>query len=266
MVEITRRRVGELVRGVFEILRKHPDGLPASEVLRRMPDVVAPTDFESTDYPNRPGVRRYEKMIRFATIAPVKAGWMVKSKGNWQLTSEGAKALAQFQDPERFENEARRLYKAWSANQPDEPNPEAELQDAIEEKQEAKVGTLEEADELAWSGIEEHLLSMPPYDFQEMVAALLRAMGYHVAWIAPPGRDGGIDIIAQQDPLGAKGPRIKVQVKRRKDKVDSDGLSSFMSKLGAHDIGLYVALGGFTSEAEAESRREQSRRITLVNA
>jgi len=38
-------------------------------------------------------------------------------------------------------------------------------------------------------------------------------MGYHVAWVAPPGPDGGVDVIAQSDPLGINGPRIKVQVK-----------------------------------------------------
>src|SRR5581483_1369220 len=36
-----------------------------------------------------------------------------------------------------------------------------------------------------------------------LVAALLRAMGYHVSWVAPPGPDRGVDIIARTDPLGA---------------------------------------------------------------
>jgi predicted Mrr-cat superfamily restriction endonuclease len=38
-------------------------------------------------------------------------------------------------------------------------------------------------------------------------------MGYHTPFISPKGKDGGIDIIAYQDPLGLKTPRIKVQVK-----------------------------------------------------
>jgi predicted Mrr-cat superfamily restriction endonuclease len=36
-------------------------------------------------------------------------------------------------------------------------------------------------------------------------------------YVAPPGPDGGIDLIAHTDPLGTTGPRIKVQVKRRDD-------------------------------------------------
>lgn len=267
MAEITRKRVGELQRGVLTILRSAPNGLPARELLHKLAQTVVPTPFEAEDYPNRPGVRRYEKIVRFSTIAPVKAGWLAKTKGTWQISPAGAKALDQFRDPEAFQHEARRLYRAWSATQPDDAeDSEVELQEAISEKADAKVGALEEAEELAWADIEEHLLSMPPYDFQEMVAALLRAMGYHVAWVAPPGRDGGLDIVAQTDPLGAKGPRIKVQVKRRKDKVDSDSLSAFLSKLGTHDIGLYVALGGFTSQAELDSRQDQTRRVTLIDA
>jgi uncharacterized protein with gpF-like domain len=62
---------------------------------------------------------------------------------------------------------------------------------------------------------------MPPYEFQELVADLLRAMGYHVAWIADAGKDGGIDIVAYNDPLGTRLPRIKVQVKRHNaQKID----------------------------------------------
>ena len=32
--------------------------------------------------------------------------------------------------------------------------------------------------------------------------------------LPPPGKDGGLDIIAHPDPLGTRSPRIKVEVKR----------------------------------------------------
>lgn len=105
---------------------------------------------------------------------------------------------------------------------------------------------------------------MAPYDFQNFVAALVRAMGYHVSWIAPPGRDGGIDILAHTDPLGIKMPRIKVQVKRRTDKITVDGHRSFMAVLGDQDVGLFVSAGGFTREAESEARTQEKRKITLL--
>jgi restriction system protein len=67
------------------------------------------------------------------------------------------------------------------------------------------------AAEGVWSEISRYLAEMPPYDFQELVAVLLRAMGYHVSYVSPRGPDQGLDIIAFTDPLGATGPRIKVQ-------------------------------------------------------
>ncbi len=83
-----------------------------------------------------------------------------------------------------------------------------------------------------------------------MVAYPLRGMGYPVPWISPPGKDGGVDVIAFTDPLGATGPRIKVQVKRWQSKVDSDGLKSFLGSLSNGDVGLYVCLAGFTKDAQ----------------
>ncbi len=96
MAEITRKRNGELITGVLTILQAHPEGLPASQVLKTLESTVPPTPFEQTDYPKRPGTRRYEKIVRFSTIGPVKAGWMTKSKGTWTITDEGKKALAGF--------------------------------------------------------------------------------------------------------------------------------------------------------------------------
>ena len=85
-------------------------------------------------------------------------------------------------------------------------------------------------------------------------------MGYHVSWNAPPGPDKGIDILAHNDPLGTSTPRIKVQVKRRADKISVDGLRSFMAVLGEQDVGIFVSTGGFTSEAESEARTKENRK------
>src|SRR5262249_9791330 len=93
----------------------------------------------------------------------------------------------------------------------------------------------------------------------------LRAMGYHVAWVSPPGKDGGLDIIAYTDPLGAKPPRIKVQVKRVADKVARTHLQQFLSIVTEHDVGLFVSTGGFTRDAEEFARSQERRQITLID-
>ncbi len=263
MAEITIRRSGELVRGVFRILLQHPDGLRSKEILQALESAVPPTAFESTFYPKWPDTRRYENIVRFATVASVKAGWLVKDKGSWSLTDEGRAAYKAFSDPEAFQREATRLYKVWETDQPDETS--EEVQEVLEEPARMAV-TLEEAEERAWAEIEDHLGSMSPYDFQEVVAGLLQGMGYFIDWISPPGPDKGIDIVAHEDPLGVRGPRIKVQVKRWGQRVPVDGIRGFMAVLGDSDVGVFVCAGGFTREAESEARRQERRRIMLLDS
>jgi restriction system protein len=71
--------------------------------------------------------------------------------------------------------------------------------------------------------------------------------------------------IAHPDPLGTRPPRIKVQVKRNSQKIDEDGLRSFFALVDEDDAGLFVALGGFTRAAEEAARRQERRKITLID-
>jgi restriction system protein len=262
MAETGRERQGELVRGVFEILLEQSEPMRAADVLKEVERRVPPTDFENDTYPSSPNVRRYGKIVRFSTIGPVKAGWMVKENGRWSVTDEGRRAYETFTDPRDFIVESGRLYRVWKKQQPLSPDEEAGDADIAVES----ATTLEEAEETAAGSIREYLGAMPPYDFQQLVAALLKAMGYHISWIAPPGPDQGIDIIAHTDPLGTMTPRIKVQVKRRpKDKVDAPDLRSFMAVLGDQDVGIFISSGGFTSAAEREARGQEKRRLTLID-
>jgi restriction system protein len=270
MAEITGKRIGELQRGVFKILLDRPDGLLAKEVIQLMETVVPPTDFEKKDYPNNPGVQRFGKMVRFSTIAPVKAGWLIKDKGRWYLTQEGKQAFKSYPEPNEFRNAADVLYDQWFQSRPDADIGLASgnrNQNTVEviEKAASVSSTYEEAEENAWTEIERHIQVMNPYDLQKLVAALLRAMGYHVSWDAPPGPDRGIDIIAHNDPLGTSAPRIKVQVKRRADKISVEGLRSFISVLSDQDVGIFISTGGFTSDAESEARNKETRKLTLLD-
>jgi restriction system protein len=271
MAEITKKSIrrGELARAAIKVLVDCPDGLPAKEVIKRVESIVPPTAYEDGAYPNNPKIRRFDNSVRFATIGPVKAGWLIKSKGKWQVTDEGTEAYRKFPTPEQFGSEIHRLYWQWADSRPEEPDAEV---DSVETPKSlaadttpSAATTLEEAEEVAWAEIEQHLTTMPPYDFQSLVAALLKAMGYHVSWIAPPGPDRGIDIVAHTNPLGTSVPRIKVQVKRRANKITAEGLRSFMAVLGEHDVGIFVCSGGFTPDAEMEARTQEKRKITLMN-
>jgi restriction system protein len=268
MAEITARRQGEIIQSLFRILEAEPEGLQAKDAIARVEDTLELTEFERSTFPKNPELVRFPKILRFATINSVKAGWLRKKSGIWVLTDEGKAALDAFPDPEALFKESRRLYKQWKASQPDDEAPAEESSD--EETGAADTGllaatTLEEAEEAARQAILDYLGVLNPYGFQDLVGKLLEAMGYHVVWIAPKGKDGGLDLIAQGDPLGVHGPRIKGQVKRRPDsKTTEEELRSFLSLLETGDVGVYISLGGFTNDTHAAARRS-SRRITLID-
>ena len=89
-----------------------------------------------------------------------------------------------------------------------------------------------------------------------MVAALFRAMGYFTPFVAPKGRDGGIDVIAYCDPLGVKKPHIKVQVKHYPSNPISVDVVRSLTGICKHsdEVGFVVTSGSFTNEAQRESR------------
>jgi restriction system protein len=119
MAEITRKRTGELLRKLFEILMPHPEGLRAAEALRRLANSVKLTEHEAGTYESS-GSRRFEKIVRFATVDCVKAGWLIKQKGTWFVAEAGIAAYNAIKEPDAFYREAARLYRAWRATQPDQ--------------------------------------------------------------------------------------------------------------------------------------------------
>lgn len=93
-------------------------------------------------------------------------------------------------------------------------------------------------------------------EMQELVAGLLRAMGYKTR-ISPSGPDRGKDIIASPDGLGFEDPRIIVEVKHRSQAMGSQEVRSFLGGRHHGDRGLYVSTGGFSKDARYEAERAQ---------
>lgn len=245
---------------------EQPRGIVARDALVRLSNLTELTEYEQGSY--KGGERRFEQIVRFATVDTVKAGWLLKEEGTWSVTDAGRSAYAKFTDPGDFYREAVRLYREWKRSQSDADEDEEGLGDAGSHPGSDRevTRTFVEAERLAWEETVRFLAQVPPLEFQELVADLLRGMGYFVAWVAPAGKDGGIDVLAFGDPLGARPPRIKVQVKRLQSKVPVDGLRSFLALLGDDDVGIFVNTGGFTKDAEDESRTQEKRRLTLIDA
>lgn len=266
MAEVTRKRTGELVSKLFDILKEYPDGLRAREALEKLSHSITLTEYEAGMYESS-GTRRFDKIVRFATVDCVKAGWLVKHKGIWTLTEEGIAAHQKIKDPEAFYREAVRLYYQWKAAEkgvsPVSIDNQTENDIDVED---SSTITFEQAEEQALTEVERHLKNMNPYDFQELVADLLRGMGYFVSWVSPPGKDGGIDIIAHPDPLGTQSPRIKAQVKRYSDaRIARPEIQSFISTIGDDDAGIFVCTSGFTKDSEEFARSQERRKIMLID-
>jgi restriction system protein len=264
---IANTRQGEMLRALFKVLLDHPEGLSGRQALAKMEELVPFTEYEAGFYPSAPHEKRAMIATRFATVNCVKAGWMTKDRGSWEVTQEGEEAYNRYTDPTEFMQQSIRRYGIWKKQQ----NKAEEIPETVAGQRPASIEvvtetmTVELAEESAWERIQDYLTSMDPYDFQFLVAALLRAMGYYVGWVSPPGPDRGLDIIAYTDPLGATGPRIKVQVRRRQEKTTVDGIRTFLALLASQDVGLYISAGGFTSDAEREVRIQENRRITLID-
>ena len=210
------------------------------------------------------GYVRWESVLHFYSISPVKAGWLIKDGGAWYITPEG-KEVSSLSNMD-FYNLSEEKYKEWweKNKRPRRETNTEELDDAEEIPSTPEI-TFEKASTDANSEIEEFVRRRGPYEFQDLVAALLRGMGYHTPFIAPKGRDGGVDIEAYSDPLGTKAPRIIVQVKQQKDKVSVQKLRELAGLLRREgDIGLFVSTGGFTTDAVSEAKTS-SRHIEVMD-
>lgn len=248
MADVTLNRIGELLRGVLELLWTRPEGMPAREVLAFLPEVVELTEHERGFSPGA-GAPRYERLVRLATLPLVKAGWLVKTdKGRWFLTEDGRQAARVHAGAAQLYQEAVRLFDESRQGLP------------------SYSMVVEEAEERSWEQIRKYLLDTQRTEFRRLVAELLHAMGYHVSWVAPPEKDHGqIDLIAHTDPLGVRGARILVQVKHKGQPVTREGAASFLSLLGGSDYGLFVSSGGFTAEVLQQIRSDPAQRTTLLD-
>lgn len=125
--------------------------------------------------------------------------------------------------------------------------PSPEEKQAEEETFDFLADTQEKADEL----IADHMASLAWDDFERLVAAVLRTLGFRTK-LSKRGADGGFDIVAHPDALGFEEPRVKVEVKHRKGSMGGPEVRNFRSTIRTGEKGLYVSTGGFKGDARGE--------------
>jgi restriction system protein len=119
-------------------------------------------------------------------------------------------------------------------------------------------------EEEAHEALKDKLVELDPYEMQDLAGAILRAMGFKCR-VSPPGADRGVDIFASPDGLGLQEPRIKVEVKHRKNtQIGRQDVTSFLGGLRPGDRALYISTGGFTKDAHYEADRSNIP-LTLID-
>jgi restriction system protein len=229
----SRSLAARVIFAALSILKKSGGEMPVQQLLSEIEKQVPLDDWAKAAY-EKSGYIRWQSILHFYSIDYVKAGFLVKSKGVWFLTPEGEAALQLGEHG--LLDAASKAYQKWK------------LQNVADV-------TLEEIQQRAIEGIELYIKNKNPYEFQDLAAALLRGMGYYTPFVAPGGKDGGIDILAYRDPLGTTSPRIKVQIKHRQAPASVQEVRQLIGLLGMEgDVGIFISTGGFTADAKAAAR------------
>lgn len=236
--------------------------MPKSEALHRIQMYLEEKgllqDFDKTL--NNSGRIRWENALQFYFILLRNGDIAHRKRGQWWITDKG-KELAE-ESPDAVNQIARDEHRKWlsqkkQANETTAsimPESSTEASESDETSYDAQ-SVLDNAQSEAKEGIKAQLKNIDEYDFQDLVADILTATGLTVQYVAPRGRDGGVDITATTDVLGVQQPRLRVQVKHYINSGQAIPPKDIQALRGAikTDAGMFVTSSRFTKESKLEA-------------
>lgn len=231
-----------------------------SELKKQLSALIDLGEWELYQYPTT-GELRWVVNWQYYSIDLVKSGYLIKNKGEWCITDEGRDALDKYRDePNKLFRQTHRLYAEWAKNNKKQKESEKDEEELIVDVPHSVV--LETIRQQAADDVRSYIEQRTAYEFQDMVAALFRSMGYYTPFVAPKGKDGGVDVIAYSDPLGATKPILKVQVKHysMNNPVPVDVIHNIIG-VAKGDMPLVVTSGRFTENARDTARQNNVRLI-----
>lgn len=254
----TKMSAMKTMYAAFEILINNNDELPRKELIEKMTEKLVFEDWETERYESN-GQLKWLTIFLFYSIDCMKAGWLTKNKGTWYITPEGKEAYKL--GAEKLLETAGKAYREWKANE-DTITPLKDVSkggkvDVDIRDEQVQKATLDELEAQAKESIGNYLESIDEYKFQKICSVLLKAMGLYIEFVSPPGKDGGVDIIAYKDALGLEKPRIKVQVKKYKEqnKIDVKPIRELKGLLNVNEhAGIFITSSSFTKDAEIFAR------------
>ena len=164
MSEKKPTRQAEIVFAAMKAIEANGGEMRISDIYATLASSFPLTDYEKEE--TKSGVIRWKAYLNFYSIEVGKVGYLVKKSGIWHLTEEGAKALAAgagefFAD---FHGKFSKIQKEHAVSVIEENADQPDDLDMLQGQ--------------ASKGIREYIIKKNPYEFQDLVAALLRAMGY----------------------------------------------------------------------------------------
>lgn len=252
-----RIRDSKMLLAILALIKEHDGSMRYKEIKEEFPKYypLPPEELQ----PKGTRTQAWHALLQMVGGIELKAAGIVDiQKGVWSLTKEGEAAISL--SPEDFYKLYHSRWKEYNrkrqeakalAGQPIESLPPDD--EAIEEAAATDVETLQQT---ARDGIRQYIINKTPYQFQDFVAAILRGMGYHTPYIAKKGKDGGLDIVAYADPLGATGTHIKVQVKHEPTSSISVRVARELSASlnNDNDMGIVATSGSFSEDCKREAR------------
>ena len=241
-----------LMFAALKVLKENGGEMRGSQVVIEVEKRVPLGEWETHRY-EKTGNIRWRSVLQFYSIDLIKAGFLIKKKGVWFLTPEGESALKLGETG--LLDSATKAYREWRQKNPKQPEVSEAVATSVDETVRQEEISAEAIEQSAYDQIEGFVNRKTPYEFQDLAAALLRGMGYFTPFVAPAGKDGGVDIVAYRDPLGTSSPRIKVQIKHRESPASVQEVRQLIGVLQKDgDVGIFISSGGFTSDAKAAAR------------
>src|ERR1044071_9120071 len=109
MTKTRKEQLTLKVHQVFQLLLKHPAGLPTKDLweeLERLSDGNGNGSSPSFDE------------LSFYCVAPIKAGWLEVERNNWTVSDAGRSAFETYNDPHQLMNAAaKQSTQGWLATQ-----------------------------------------------------------------------------------------------------------------------------------------------------
>ena len=234
-------------KAVLELLEKNGGEMRRSDLIKAVPTEYHLDEWEAALPKETSEHPRWRTALVYYSIDLNKAGFIKRKDGIWYITDDGREAL-KLPAAEVYLKAAEAYHKWEEQCEQTSETPDMEVDSG------GKL-SLSDIKSQASDDRYNYIRERTPYEFQDLVAALLRAMGYYTPFVAPKGKDGGVDIIAYSHPLGASGERLKVQVKHYgPDNPVSVDTVRQISAVAKGDTPIVVTSGRFAETAKTEAR------------